>query len=768
MSVNSSSTIPSLSMLCARAISQAELEGHQMKLSTKQELKEPDLPQQITALITQDHYFEPIAKKFESYNKNLEMITLQNFDADVSQSPFRMLYKNGIEKVQKMTSEEIPFLPEVFQIIFRNSLSQISEALEKKDKKMLKKLFDFYIDYQQKYLFSHLLESLMKFSRKLRNSILASLLCMVSTLNRPKYIQMIFDAVGSKDSWELLSRKKNILRISVEKGCAQSCVVILKAAGPKMMELQLRKDKLGFIPLHIAVDEKKEEHFEALIQAAGDSIYELLMNKKNEGDTPLFIAARMKGINYIKFVIDRYEKLPHLFLLRDTSGNTPFVYLLRGVSCIETSQLKIFREALGQYWFEAFSSTSRNGRTFFAEYVEKYKVNSIEATCEHFDLPKTPQLEALFFDALLTHNKMEQAQEFFKEALQRPQRDLFLFAAMHLPFSFLYLHENLPDKVKEIVSANSERLPLVIMLICVRILNSEQLSILFNRLKSLPSEIGSEILFTRSKDQHTVLHILSPLPRLKEIETILEIAGDNAISLVKIVDKNGMTATNYASYVGETAIASKFLSLIALKDRYLFWLKNLKGKNIHPFHFAASNGNADVIPIFLQRPEVKDDPMKLLNDQSCGQAPIHLAAGKGHINVIEQLIIGAGDRKNELFQAVDKKGRTPFDHAVLAGHLDCANYLSINSNEAIRLWFFTHKDKKGNTVIHKAVLSKLLNETVLKFLMSHFSEIDQWKIVAEPNNERKSAVHLYLEKFPQTSFKEVKEVFGLSPPPINL
>merc|ERR1711884_1007199 len=172
----------------------------------------------------------------------------------------------------------------------------------------------------------------------------------------------------------------------------------------------------------------------------------------------------------------------------------------------------------------------------------------------------------------------------------------------------------------------------------------------------------------------------------------------------------GRTPLHYAAEFGHLPVVQHICNL--LKD------KNPKDANDHtPLHLAASNGHLDVVKFLVQH--VKDkhpkdgvywgqktpldwakqkgfsEVVNFLKERSI----LHDAAQKGELELVKQLVINLEDKNPK-----DEKGITPLQLAAGNGHLHIVEYLLQHIEGDIN-----PSDSNGFTPLHDAAFNGHLN-----------------------------------------------------------
>ena len=86
-------------------------------------------------------------------------------------------------------------------------------------------------------------------------------------------------------------------------------------------------------------------------------------------------------------------------------------------------------------------------------------------------------------------------------------------------------------------------------------------------------------------------------------------------------------------------------------------------------HFAANEGHFEVVKELLTHPDIEKEPMSSIN-----RAPLHLAAIRGHTNIVRALLDCPYPPKVDR-NLKDFDENTPLHYASEYGHADCIIYL---------------------------------------------------------------------------------------------
>lgn len=757
MSVPPVRTIPKLSMLCALSIKKHEKKGILLLLPSERKFIENALPLEFKEICKNDFF-----DTFASNQGCSEDINFSNIDYTFNNSG-TALKKEQKPNFSRLTPKEAVFLPKFFQIIFANELKKISEAIEKKAKHTIKKLLYLYLSYGQYYLFSELQKGLCTLPTELKNSIFdISTFHDIIKKKQPAFVKLFLEALDKDAVWPLLntsqgSWKETALHRAASVGCSESCTLILEAAKSKAIDLLFRVNKFNHTPLFEAVNENNSDCCVLMLEAAGNRLNELVL----AGGNILHFAICKENLETIQVLIRMIgPKIPDLFLSRVDrtqlflSGRQLFVPLLFD------HKIRELMKILGIHWYEALSSTGKNGNTFFAEYLKEYEQATFDTMRQEFDLPNTPQVMALLIDAHLACDKKELAEKAFQEATQTPQCEEFLVAAMQVPYLAIYLMENMPNEAKSILSTHVERIPIVVLLLLIRVLTTEQVEILLSRLNNLHPDIRSELLFSHNYLEQTPIHLLTSSPHQHFLPIFLNMAGKRARWLVICKDKFERSALSYAAMNATPETMQALIS--AVENDKVQFMHDCNG--LSPIHHAAANGNADAIPVLIQEEE---NPLNVLhkpldytsNNKDTSSKPIHLAAMNGHIAFIEKLLVCAGDAVDEIFCNISRE-LTVLDYAILYKQLACAEYLLSLMHIKRKIQFLNHQNYVGNNTLQITILHWYNNQLITK-LLEGVSIEDRCKILSMQNKEGKTAIDMFFDKFPEATAQDIKIAFGL-------
>ena len=151
----------------------------------------------------------------------------------------------------------------------------------------------------------------------------------------------------------------------------------------------------------------------------------------------------------------------------------------------------------------------------------------------------------------------------------------------------------------------------------------------------------------------TPLHIAAQLGNEKYVKLLLE--NDNSPSYVK--NNEGLSTFHIAAKEGNVNVMEELITT----SPDIYELLDNKGQTA--LHTAAESGNHKAVSFFLTRPEFEG----LINEQDKeGNTPMHLAAIKGHDEVVYLLEKGEGLDLN----AKNKEGFTTIDNILLQKELD--------------------------------------------------------------------------------------------------
>ena len=128
-----------------------------------------------------------------------------------------------------------------------------------------------------------------------------------------------------------------------------------------------------------------------------------------------------------------------------------------------------------------------------------------------------------------------------------------------------------------------------------------------------------------------------------------------------------------------------------------------------PIHHAAYNGDLEKVKEIIDR-----DPNEINVQDSRGFTPLHLASGKGHIEIVKFLLNHGADIESEIFD-----GETPL--------LIAARFAINGKYETIKTLLehgakVNHKDKDGRTALHKAAMYS--SKEVMNLLISYGADVN--------------------------------------------
>ncbi len=128
-----------------------------------------------------------------------------------------------------------------------------------------------------------------------------------------------------------------------------------------------------------------------------------------------------------------------------------------------------------------------------------------------------------------------------------------------------------------------------------------------------------------------------------------------------------------------------------------------------PIHKAAYKGDLKKVKEIIDR-----DPNQINVQDSLGYTPLHLASGKGHIEIVEFLLNHGADIESEIFD-----GETPL---MLA-----ARYAIHGKYETIKTLLehgakVNHKDEDGGTALHMAAMHS--GKEVMNLLISYGADVN--------------------------------------------
>ncbi len=92
-------------------------------------------------------------------------------------------------------------------------------------------------------------------------------------------------------------------------------------------------------------------------------------------------------------------------------------------------------------------------------------------------------------------------------------------------------------------------------------------------------------------------------------------------------------------------------------------------------HFASNEGRLDVVKELLAHPEIEKEPRS-----SIQRTPLHLAAIRGHTQILRVLIAAGSDK-----DCKDQDENTPLHQASEFGHIECIIFLVKEANADMTL-----------------------------------------------------------------------------------
>ncbi|KAF7814235.1 ankyrin repeat-containing protein [Senna tora] len=150
--------------------------------------------------------------------------------------------------------------------------------------------------------------------------------------------------------------------------------------------------------------------------------------------------------------------------------------------------------------------------------------------------------------------------------------------------------------------------------------------------------------------------------------------------MVDSENKNMETPIHEACYKGNVEV---LMLLLGVKPKGVAKL-NSSGKSA--FFIACSHGHFDLVNLFLNLPEQPSF------DQTC----IHIAASRGHTNVVRELINKWGD----VVEVIDDDGNSPLHHASLKGHREIV-WMLLRRHPNLAL----HYNNNGYTPLHLSLIN---------------------------------------------------------------
>nr|XP_048326014.1 ankyrin repeat-containing protein At5g02620-like [Ziziphus jujuba var. spinosa] len=167
-----------------------------------------------------------------------------------------------------------------------------------------------------------------------------------------------------------------------------------------------------------------------------------------------------------------------------------------------------------------------------------------------------------------------------------------------------------------------------------------------------------------------------------------------------------------------------------------------------PLHYAAHYGNTELVKQFLQQGDNINTSLACKKNKQ-GMSSLHIAAKKGHIDVIRTLIKACP----EICELFDNKNRTALHVAVESREAEVVKFF-LQSLTFLDL--INEKDNKGNTALHLAAASSIADFKILGMLAND-SKIDK----EATNNDGMTFYDIVLSN-KQLKDKEILEVVLLN------
>jgi len=128
-----------------------------------------------------------------------------------------------------------------------------------------------------------------------------------------------------------------------------------------------------------------------------------------------------------------------------------------------------------------------------------------------------------------------------------------------------------------------------------------------------------------------------------------------------------------------------------------------------PIHHAAYEGDMKKVKEIIDR-----DPNEINVQDEQGFTPLHLASGKGHIEIVEFLLNHGADIESEIFD-----GETPL--MLAARYARCGKYETIKTllEHGAKV---NHRDEDGRTALHDAAMYS--GKEVINLLISYGADVN--------------------------------------------
>ena len=206
-----------------------------------------------------------------------------------------------------------------------------------------------------------------------------------------------------------------------------------------------------------------------------------------------------------------------------------------------------------------------------------------------------------------------------------------------------------------------------------------------------------------SEEEHTILNIHRLVQQVTRIK--LKDQGNEEKTLGEILVNKNMEEVNLDHAVSVWNYASKYDNLIRRFIDHTYG----KEKNC-PLHWLAENGDKEAIENILGK--LNESKLNRIANakNTFGFIPLHIAAHKGYLQVVEVLVEHKADIKT-----FDNFSRTPLHRAVGSGRLDAVKYLVEHDAD------INTSDKIGWTPLHTA--SAIGSLDVVKYLVELGADI---------------------------------------------
>jgi ankyrin repeat protein len=183
---------------------------------------------------------------------------------------------------------------------------------------------------------------------------------------------------------------------------------------------------------------------------------------------------------------------------------------------------------------------------------------------------------------------------------------------------------------------------------------------------------------------------------LKGHQTIVD-ALLKAGAQVNLKDRHGRTPLHNA------VLADKAAIVVSLVQHKAHLTPDKRGNS--PLHIAAEKGHSEVLNLLLSMKSAT----KRIFDGNVGKkfTPLHLAAAKGHTTCVVLLL----QKMKPKIDVTDHHGMTPLHHAAIQGHFDVAEKLleataNVDARDRTQMTPMHYAAKKGHVLLLKLLIEK--------------------------------------------------------------